>query len=305
MIGRNDPCWCGSGKKYKKCHWKSDKKTGGSPERTAPSLVKSSAEIEGMRRAGAFNAEVMEQVRSFVKAGVSTQEIDTLVHEYTRDHGHTPATLGYQGFPKSCCTSINNVVCHGIPTAKEILKDGDIVNVDLTTIVDGFFGDQSETFLIGHVDPAAVELVQTTARATVAAIQEVAPGKTLALVGDTIDPLVRSAGFSVVRSYTGHGIGRKFHENITVFHHRNRENRSVKLVPGMTFTIEPMINMGGYPVYTDRRDGWTVFTKDGSLSAQFEHTVLVTETGFEVLTLTPSQKTAGEIILIPEIENNV
>lgn len=301
MVGRNDPCWCGSGKKYKKCHLAQDRATGNNPSIKANPLIKSAEEIEKMRRAGAFNGELMDYIKPLVVPGISTEEINRLVHEYTLDHGHTPATLNYHGFPKSLCTSINDVVCHGIPSEKDILKEGDIVNLDLTTIVDGYFGDQNETLLIGEVDPKTVELVQTTAKATIAAIEAIKPGLPLSVVGDTIDPIATKAGYSVVRTYTGHGIGSKFHENITVFHHKNRENQSVILEPGMTFTIEPMINMGKYPVYTDKEDGWTVFTKDGSLSAQFEHTLLVTETGFEVLTLTPSQIEAGTIINIPGV----
>lgn len=299
MVGRNEPCWCGSGKKYKKCHLAQDRATGNNPNFKANPLIKSDEEIEKMRKAGAFNGQLMDYIKPLVVPGMSTEEINTLVHEYTLDHGHTPATLNYHGFPKSLCTSINNVVCHGIPSEKDILKEGDIVNLDLTTIVNGYFGDQNETLLIGEVDPKTVKLVQTTAEATIAAIEAIKPGIPLGIVGDTIDPIATKAGYAVVRTYTGHGIGSKFHENITVFHHRNRENQSIILEPGMTFTIEPMINMGKYPVYTDKADGWTVFTKDGSLSAQFEHTILVTETGFEVLTLTPSQKEAGNIITIP------
>lgn len=301
MVGRNEPCWCGSGKKYKKCHLAQDRATGTIPQIKANPLIKSALEIEKMRKAGAFNGQLMDYIKPLVVPGISTEKINQLVHEYTLDHGHTPATLNYHGFPKSLCTSINSVVCHGIPSEKDILKDGDIVNLDLTTIVDGYFGDQNETLLIGDVNPETVALVQKTAEATIAAIEAIKPGLPLSIVGDTIDPLASNAGYSVVRTYTGHGIGSKFHENITVFHHKNRENRSVILEAGMTFTVEPMINMGKYQVYTDKEDGWTVYTKDGSLSAQFEHTLLVTESGVEVLTLTPSQKAAGTIINIPGV----
>ncbi len=302
MVGRNDPCWCGSGRKYKKCHLQSDSLEGGAAQAVQRNpLVKTAEQIEKMRAAGAFNGELMDYVSSSVKAGVSTESINTLVHEYTLDHGHTPATLGYHGFPKSCCVSRNNIVCHGIPSNDEFLVDGDIVNIDLTTIVDGFFGDQSQTFLVGNVDPKAVALVQTTAQATVKAIEAIRPGVPLSVVGDSVAPLVQSKGFSVVRQYTGHGIGTKFHENITVLHHKNTENSDTILEAGMTFTIEPMVNAGNWGVYTSKKDGWTVYTKDKSLSAQFEHTILVTESGFEVLTLTPSQKEAGVIIATPEV----
>ncbi len=295
MIGRNEPCWCGSGKKYKKCHMHSDAQSG---ERNADSklharqkkMIKSAEEIEGMRRAGAFNGELMDYIRSHVKPGISTAEIDRLVYEYTCDHGHTPACLGYHGFPCSVCTSINDVVCHGIPSEKEVLKEGDIVNIDLTTIVDECHGDQSETFLIEPVSDEARLVVRTAARALIAAIKALTPGEPLDIVGRTIEPLVNDAGCSVVRQYTGHGIGKQFHEHFTVYHHMEPSSKRLVLLPGMTFTIEPMINLGGYKVYTDSRDKWTVRTKDNSLSAQFEHTLLITEREVEILTRTPSQK---------------
>ena len=300
MAGRNDPCPCGSGKKHKKCCL-SKSKPESAAQLKALKYLKSSEEIEKMRIAGAFNGELIDMVRSEIIEGISTEKINTLVHDYTLDHGHTPATLGYGGFPKSSCTSLNNVVCHGIPSAHEILKDGDIINVDLTTIVNGYFGDQSETFFVGTPSDEAQRLVQTTARATIAAIEAIAPGKKLSIVGDTIAPIAEDAGFNIVRTYTGHGIGSEFHENITVLHHRNSEGAKITLVPGMTFTIEPMINIGGWQVTTDPKDGWTVRTKDSSLSAQFEHTLLVTDTGVEVLTLTPSQKQASIILAVPEV----
>ncbi len=299
MVGRNDLCWCGSGKKYKKCHLAEDKLTGNVvTEAPRNPLIKTEEEMEGMRKAGAFNGELMEYIRQYVKAGVSTESINKKVHAYTIEHGHIPATLDYHGFPKSCCISRNNIVCHGISSEEECIEEGDIVNVDLTTIVDGFHGDQSETFIIGKVPAETMKLVEVTAQATEAAIKAVGPGKRLDVVGATIDPIIKKAGFSVVRSYTGHGIGRAFHENITVLHHKNKENHDVLLEPGMTFTIEPMINAGTFGVYTSKEDGWTVYSRDKSLSAQFEHTILITETGCEVLTLTPSQRESGEIITV-------
>ena len=302
MIGRNDLCWCGSGKKYKKCHMADDIAKKNNQSKPKNPLVKTAEEIVGMRKAGAFNGELMEYLRQFVVPGVSTESINQKIHEYTLDHGHTPATLNYHGYPKSCCISRNNIVCHGIPSDDEYIEEGDIVNVDITTIVDGFYGDQSETFIIGDVSETARKLVYTTAEATVAAINAVGPNMPLSIIGDTIDPIVKRAGFSVVRSYTGHGIGREFHENITVLHHKNKENKSIILEPGMTFTIEPMINAGTFGVYTSKEDGWTVYTRDKTLSAQFEHTILITETGSEVLTLTPSQIKSGEIITVNEVK---
>lgn len=297
MTNRNDPCWCGSGKKYKKCHLGQNDDV---PQKVAPSgkrpgsrSIKIPGEIKGMRRAGLFNGELMDYVRPFIKEGASTLAINALVHDYTIGHGHVPACLGYRGFPKSLCTSINNVVCHGIPSNSEVLHDGDIVNIDLTTIVDGFYGDSSETFMIGSVPEKTRQLVMVAARALFLGIDAVMPGRTLRAIAEAIEPYVKSQGCSVVRQYTGHGIGKKFHEDYSVYHHIDRESDNIVMEPGMTFTIEPMINLGGWEVTVDKKDGWTVRTKDGSLSAQFEHTVLVTDKGAEILTLTPSQIAAG------------
>jgi methionyl aminopeptidase len=292
MIERNDLCWCGSGKKYKKCHLFEDQKNRASVK-SAPRknrLIKTDLEIEKMRKAGAFNGQLLDYIRPFVKAGISTEQLNTLIHQYTIDHGHIPACLGYHGYPKSACISRNNVVCHGIPSPEEFLEDGDIVNVDLTTIVDGYYADSSETFMIGEVSEKARQLVDVTAKAMLLGIDAVRPGVTLRAVAEAIEPFVKSKGCSVVQQYTGHGIGKSFHEHFTVYHHVDPDCDSIILEPGMTFTVEPMVNLGHYAVVTDRKDGWTVRTKDGSLSAQFEHTILVTESGAEVLTLTPLQR---------------
>ena len=300
MIQRNDLCWCGSGKKYKKCHLVSDSMSKNSvPEATKNPLIKNSIEIEGMKKAGAFNGELMDYIRPHIHAGISTEKINTLIHHYTLDHGHIPACLGYLGFPKSVCISINDVVCHGIPSENIFLKSGDIVNIDITTIVHGYYADSSETFLIGTVSQEAQHLVTVTAHALIKGIQAVKPMQPLESIARAIEPYAHSHHCSVVRQYTGHGIGKKFHEYFSVCHHISHNSEPIILEPGMTFTIEPMINLGSYKVYIDTQDGWTVRTKDGSLSAQFEHTVLVTETGFEVLTLTPSQKSSGTILTIP------
>jgi len=295
---RNDPCWCGSGKKYKKCHLLADteNKDRSGKERA---MIKSLAQKEGMRKAGAFNDELMDYIRPFVKVGVSTEELNNVAHEYTVAHGHVPACLNYHGYPKSICTSINNVVCHGIPSPKEILKDGDIVNVDFTSIVDGFYGDSSETFLIGAVSPQARQLVEVTARAMELGIDAALAGRPLSAIAEAIEPYVVSQHCSVVRQYTGHGIGTAFHEFFNVYHHIASDGDHITLRPGMTLTIEPMVNTGGYQVITDPVDKWTVRTKDGSLSAQFEHTILITESGPpEILTRTPSQKRAGKPVII-------
>lgn len=299
MIGRNDPCWCGSGNKYKKCHLPDDLKRGASGQGKAPLKHDMSVEaIDGMRRAGAFNSELMDYVRPLVKTGVTTGEINRLVHEYTVERGHSPACLGYHGFPKSICTSVNDTVCHGIPSDSQALVNGDIVNVDLTTIVDGFHGDSSETFLIGEVSEETRHLVRVSAEALLRGIAAVAPGRQLTAVAQAVEPYVKSQGCSVVRQYTGHGIGRKFHQFFTVYHHVAHDDQHVILKPGMTLTVEPMINRGRHEVVTDRSDHWTVRTRDGSMSAQFEHTLLVTETGVEVLTLTPSQRAVGLVLRV-------
>lgn len=260
--------------------------------------IKSANDILGMRNAGAFNGELLDYIRPYVKAGISTEQINTLIHNYTVEHGHTPACLGYRGYPKSVCTSINNTVCHGIPSPGEVLADGDIINVDCTTIVDGCYGDSSETFMIGNVSDRARHLVMVTAEALVRGIRAALPGAPLKAIAEAIEPYVLSQGCSVVHQYTGHGIGRKFHEHFTVYHHIDPDCEPVTLTPGMTLTIEPMINLGDYEVTTDKNDGWTVRTKDGSLSAQFEHTILITEGDAEILTLTPSERKAGVILSV-------
>jgi methionyl aminopeptidase len=220
-----------------------------------------------------------------------------LAHSYTVEHGHIPACLQYNGFPKSVCTSINNVVCHGIPSPDEILKNGDIVNVDCTTIVNGFYGDSSETFVIGDVPQKVRHLIDVTAEALIRGIDAARAGKPLTVIAEAIEPFVNSEGFSVVRQYTGHGIGKAFHEFFNVYHHISSDNEHIILEPGMTLTIEPMINMGKYQVTTDRVDHWTVRTKDGSLSAQFEHTIVITDNAPEVLTLAPTAQKLGKILI--------
>lgn len=302
MIERNDPCWCGSGKKYKKCHFFLDQTSPSAPRSQQPPtktfnkekrFVKSPHEIAAMERAGNFNGELLDYIRPFMKPGITTQQINDIVHDYTVKHGHRPACLGYRGFPKSVCISVNSVVCHGVPSSKEILKEGDIVNVDLTTIVDGYHGDSSETFMIGAVSKEARHLVRVTAAAMIRGIDAARAGAPIRAIAEAIEPFVNGNGCSVVRQYTGHGIGKKFHEHFTVYHHIDPDCEPIILTPGMTLTIEPMINLGGSDVVIDQIDGWTVRTRDGSLSAQFEHTILVTEGAPKVLTLTPSQRAAG------------
>jgi methionyl aminopeptidase len=296
---RNDLCWCGSGKKYKKCHIHIDEEKNGPLPKT-DRMIKTPSEQEGMRRAGAFNGRLMDYIRPFVKSGVSTGELDKIVHDYTLSNGHVPACLNYHGYPKSICTSVNNIVCHGIPSTHQILKDGDIVNLDFTTIVDGFYGDSSETFMIGNVTDEARHLVEITAEATILGIAAALPGRPMSDIAAAIEPFILSQKCSVVRQYTGHGIGKTFHEFFNVYHHIASDCDNIVLLPGMTLTVEPMINLGNYHVITDPVDKWTVRTKDGSLSAQFEHTILITESQPEILTLTPSQRKLGKTIIIPE-----
>ena len=248
-------------------------------------LLLQKAGRDAMGVAGAFNAQLMDYVRPYIRAGITTGEIDQLIYDYTLDHGHKPATLGYQGFPKSCCTSVNDVICHGIPCEYE-LKDGDIVNVDLTSIVNGWFGDQSETFLIGEVCDEARRVTQCAFDCLYIGIEALTPGCKVAAIGEAIVAEAHSRGFTVVREYVGHGLGRQFHQDPSIPHYPNRQSRQDRLLPGMAFTVEPMINAGSRFTKLDKSDGWTVRTKDGRFSAQFEHTVLMTEAGPEIMTLT-------------------
>jgi methionyl aminopeptidase len=265
-------------------------------------LLLSPAEQDAMRAAGRFNAQLMDFIRPHVKAGVTTGEIDRLVHQRTLEHGHIPACLGYQGFPKSCCTSVNEVVCHGIP-GPYVLRAGDIVNVDLTTIVDGWFGDQSETFVIGLDSADSQERAKCSAEAIAVtqcaldclylAIDAVRPNGRVADIGRAIVPHAHGLGFSVVREYVGHGLGRRFHQDPSIPHFPNRQSFQERLPPGICFTIEPMINVGTHLTVLDKQDGWTVRTRDGRLSAQFEHTILMTEDGPEIVTLTENGPQRG------------
>ena len=243
------------------------------------SLIKTPEQIEGIRRSGVVNTGVLDLVESEIKEGMSTEQIDKLVYEYTMDHGAIPAPLHYEGFPKSVCTSINEVVCHGIPSEKEILRDGDIINVDVSTILDGYYSDASRMFMIGNVSPAKRRLVEVTK-----VCMEVA--KPFGFVGDIGHAIQKHAeknGYSVVRDLCGHGVGLEFHEEPEVTHF-GKKGTGMLLVPGMVFTIEPMINMGRYDVYIDADDNWTVLTDDGLPSAQWEHTFVMTDHGLEILT---------------------
>ena len=285
-IDRNAPCWCGSGKKYKKCHLTLDEKIKAYElkgyEVPPREIIKSEADIAGMKKAAAINDAVLDLVGEKICAGMSTEEINTLVHNYTIEHGGIPAPLDYDGYPKSVCVSINNVVCHGIPSSDTILKEGDIVNVDVTTIVDGYFADASRMYMIGKVSEEAERLVRVAKECMEKGIEAIKPWGFLGDIGAAVQEHAEKNGYSIVIDLGGHGIGKIFHEEPFVPHVGVR-GEGMLLVPGMTLTVEPMVNAGGYEVYIDEEDGWTVYTEDDSLSAQWEHTILITETGVEII----------------------
>lgn len=249
-------------------------------------IIKNTKEIDGIRRSSQLAAETLRYLSQFVKPGISTEELNQLGHQFIVKHLATPAPLNYGGYPKSLCTSINDVVCHGIPSKKEILKEGDIINLDITTILDGFYGDTSATFPVGKISSKSQELIEVTKKSMNLAINNLKPGRLLNdCVGKIIQPYVEKFGFSVVRELGGHGVGIKFHEDPFVYHF-NYPHEKVILKPGMIFTVEPMINASpDHRVTLDQNDSWTIRTFDHSLSAQFEHTILITQNGSEILTL--------------------
>jgi len=243
-------------------------------------------DFEAMRKAGRLAAETLDFITPYVVPGVTTEEIDRLCHEFMLKNGATPATLGYSGYPKSCCTSINHVVCHGIPSDK-VLQDGDIINVDVTPLLEGWHGDTSRMYFVGNVGIKAKKLVDVTYEAMMRGIKVVRPGATLGDIGYAIQSYAEAQGFSVVRDFCGHGIGRIFHDEPEVLHY-GKPGQGKVLQEGMFFTIEPMIN-AGKPDVKILSDGWTAVTRDRSLSAQFEHTIGVTSTGYEIFTLSPKR----------------
>lgn len=286
-IGRNDPCWCGSGIKYKNCHMHFDEKIQQIREQghLVPdhSMIKTAEQIEGIRKSGNVNIAVLDRVAEEIHEGMSTEEIDQIVYETTTEAGALPAPLHFEGFPKSVCTSLNNEVCHGIPSEQVILHSGDIVNVDVSTNLGGYYSDSSRMFCIGEVDPEVKKLVEVTRECVRLGIDHVKPWTFL---GDMADPIHRHAeehGYSVVEEFGGHGCGLAFHEDPFVSH-VGTPGTEMLLVPGMVFTIEPMVNMGSRRIFIDADNGWTVYTEDGLPSAQWEVQVLVTEDGCEVLT---------------------
>lgn len=236
-----------------------------------------------MREAGKLAAEVLAETGDRVKAGVSTQELNDFAHQFTLKRGAESAPLNYKGFPRSICTSINNVVCHGIPSKKEVLKEGDIINIDITVILNGYHGDTSRMFTVGNINAEARKLIEDTEKAMWVGIKSIRPDGRISDIGQNIDAFLTPAGYGIVRDLTGHGIGRNFHEEPSVPHYRQNHVR-VRMRPGMTFTVEPMVNRGTHEVVFSEEDGWTVTTADGELSAQFEHTCLVTDNGYEIMT---------------------
>ena len=285
-LGRNDPCWCGSGKKYKKCHADFDEKL----ESFAVSghaipthqMIKTEEQIEAIRKSAKINIAVLDYVAEHIRAGISTAEIDRWVHEETVRMGGIPAPLGFEGFPKSVCTSVNNEVCHGIPSENMILQDGDIINVDVSTNLDGFYSDSSRMFCIGKPLPEWERLVRVAKECMEKGLEQVKPWGFLGDVGQAINDHAQKNGYSVVREIGGHGVGLAFHEDPWVSHVA-KAGTGVVLAPGMMFTIEPMVNMGAADIFQDSENGWTIYTQDNLPSAQWEIQVLVTEDGYEVI----------------------
>ena len=286
-LGRNDMCWCGSGKKYKSCHMALDEKIHhyALQGHIVPThgILKTPEQIQGIRDSSVINIAVLDEVAKMIKPGVSTEEIDRLVYDVTTRMGGIPAPLNYEGFPKSVCTSIDEVVCHGIPSPERILKEGEIVNVDVSTIYKGYFSDSSRMFCIGEVSEEKKKLVQVTKECVELGLEQVKPWNFLGDMAQVINDHAKANGYSVVVDIGGHGVGLEFHEEPFVSY-VTRKGTEMLMVPGMVFTIEPMVNMGTCEVYIDDEDGWTVYTEDGKPSAQWEITVAVTETGHEVLT---------------------
>lgn len=286
-INRNDPCWCKSGKKYKFCHMSFDERLAVFERKgyviPTHKMIKNEAQIEGIREAGIINTGLLDYISLNIKEGLSTDDINEMVNEFTYSHGAIPADLNYEGYPKSVCTSINDVICHGIPNKKDILKKGDIINVDVTTKYKDYFADASRMYMIGDVTKEAEKLVSVTKECLELGIASIKPFEsTIGDIGKAISKHAHDNGFSVVEEYCGHGVGLAIHEDPYVFHF-DPNYKTELIVPGMVFTIEPMINEGLKGVRIDYSDGWTARTKDHKLSAQVEHTLLVTEDGVEIL----------------------
>lgn len=287
IMERNELCWCGSGKKYKRCHMAMEEKMEQLREAghivPGRELLKTPAQIEAIKKSAELNTAVLDHVAKHIHAGMSTEDIDVLVHDFTVSHGGIPAPLGYEGFPKSVCTSLNNEICHGIPDKNVILQEGDIINVDVSTILDGYFSDASRMFKIGTVSERAERIVRVTEECVELGLKAAKPWGHLGDIADAIYTHAQKNGYSVVEDIGGHGIGLEFHEEPFVSYVTPKGSEMV-LVPGMMFTIEPMLNEGSPDFFVDEDNDWTVYTIDDGLSAQIEYMVLVTETGIEVLT---------------------
>lgn len=279
-------CWCGSGKDYNECHKNYDKKIDvfrKTKHKVPPrSIIKNEHDIEMMKKSAAINMAVLDYVGENIKAGMTTEEIDKMVYEKTTELGGIPAPLNYEGFPKSVCTSINNEVCHGIPSEEIVLVEGDIINVDVSTILDGYFSDSSRMYMIGEVSEERKRLVRVAKECVEKGLEAVKPWGYLGDVGYAVNSHAKANGFSVVVEVGGHGIGHKFHEEPFVCY-VTKKNTGMVMAPGMVFTIEPMVNAGESDIFIDEDNGWTIYTDDNSDSAQWEIMVLVTETGHEVL----------------------
>lgn len=285
-IGRNDPCWCGSGKKYKACHAAFDEKIARFAQEghrvPTRDLIKNADQIAGIKESAKINVAVLDYIEEHIHAGMSTAEIDKIVYDMTTSMGGIPAPLNYEGYPYSVCTSVNEQVCHGFPSEDVILKEGDIVNVDCSTILNGYFSDSSRMFCIGEVSPEKKRLVEVTKECVYKGLEAVHPWGFLGDMGQAVHDHAYANGYTIVREIGGHGVGLKFHEEPWVGYH-SQKGTEMLLVPGMIFTIEPMVNMGDVEIYIDDENGWEVYTEDGLPSAQWEIMVLVTEDGTEVL----------------------
>ena len=286
-MERNELCWCGSGKKYKKCHLAIEERIAYHEEKgeivPTRDILKTIPQIEGIKKSARLNTAVLDHMTKHIHTKINTKEIDRLVYDFTVSHGGIPAPLHYQGFPKSVCTSINNEVCHGIPDESIILEEGDIINVDVSTILDGYFSDASRMFMIGNVSERARKLVEVTKECVELGLAQAKPWNHLGDIADAINTYAKANGYSVVEDIGGHGIGLEFHEDPWVSYVTPKGSEML-LVPGMIFTIEPMINEGSPDFFVDEENEWTVYTEDDGLSAQVEYMVLITEDGAEVLT---------------------
>lgn len=285
-IGRNSPCWCLSGKKYKQCHEAFDNKLmslyNQGQEVPDHDLIKVPVEVESIKKSAVINMAALDAVSDAICEGMTTQEIDDIVSDVTTKMGGICAPLNYDGFPKSVCTSVNDQVCHGIPSDDVVLKSGDIVNVDCSTILDGYFSDSSRMFMIGEVSEEKKRLVKVAKECCDIGLKEVKPWEPIGNVGAAIKEYAHENGYTIVREIGGHGVGLEFHEDPWVSYVSNRGEGMI-MVPGMMFTIEPMVNMGKHSIKTDPINGWEVSTLDGKPSAQWEYQILVTEDGYELI----------------------